>query len=101
MALTLQIGQVYTFKFTSGEEMIARIEEGGDPWITVAEPVSVAPGPQGLGLVPSMFTADVRQKIQININNVVICALTDESVKSKYLEAVTGIQVPSKKLVLG
>lgn len=101
MAILLQIGQVYTFKFNSGEEMIARVEDGGDPWITVAEPVSVAPGPQGLGLVPSMFTADVRQKIQVNISNIAICALTDDSVKAKYLEAVTGIQVPSKKLVLG
>ena len=101
MAMLLQVGQVYTIKLNSGEEMIARIDEGGDPWVTVTEPVSVAPGPQGMGLVPSMFTADVRQKIQINMHNVAIMGLTDEAVKSKYLEAVTGIQVPSKKLVLG
>jgi hypothetical protein len=35
------------------------------------------------------------------MHNVAIMGLTDEAVKSKYLEAVTGIQVPSKKLVLG
>jgi hypothetical protein len=30
----------------------------GSEFMVIENPVSVAPGPQGLGLVPSMFTAD-------------------------------------------
>jgi len=37
----------------------------------------------------------------LNMNNVTIFALTDSSVKTKYIEATTGIVMPDKKLILG
>lgn len=101
MQIALQSGKVYTFKMNSGEEIIAKVEQAGGDWIIVNEPVSVAPGPQGLGLVPSMFTADVKQEIRLNTSSIALCALTDDSVCMKYLEATTGIKVPDKKLILG
>jgi hypothetical protein len=101
MQIALQTGKVYTFKMNSGEEMIAKVEFSGGDWIIITEPVSVAPGPQGLGLVPSMFTADVKEEIRLNTSNIALCALTDDSVCMKYLEATTGIKVPDKKLILG
>jgi hypothetical protein len=48
-----------------------------------------------------MFTADADEKVRLNIASVAIYALTDDSVKMKYIEATTGIQVPEKKLILG
>jgi len=101
MQIALETGKVYTFKLNSGEEMIAKVEQAGGDWIIVSEPVSVAPGPQGLGLVPSMFTADVQQEIRLNTASIALCARTDDSVCMKYLEATTGIKVPDKKLILG
>lgn len=101
MQLALENGKVYTFKMNSGEEVIAKVEDGSSDWIKVSEPVSVAPGPQGLGLVPSMFTADVQGEIRLNTTNIALCARTDDSVCMKYLEATTGIKVPDKKLILG
>ena len=101
MQIALQSGKVYTFKMNSGEEMIAKVERAGGDWIIITEPVSVAPGPQGLGLVPSMFTADVKEEIRLNTSNIALCAPTDDSVCMKYLEATTGIKVPDKKLILG
>jgi hypothetical protein len=35
------------------------------------------------------------------MNNVTIFALTDESVKAKYIQATSGIIVPDKTLILG
>lgn len=101
--MKFEINKVYTFKLNSGEEMIAKVvgASAGNGYLVLEEPVSVAPGPQGLGLVPSMFTADVKQEIQLNINCIAICAITDDSVCMKYLEATTGIKVPEKKLILG
>ena len=100
--MTLEVGKVYTFKLNSGEEVIAKYssEVTGD-YISVSEPVSVAPGPQGMGLVPSMFTADPKQSMTINTNSIAMYAETEDNVKMKYLEATTGITVPSKKLILG
>lgn len=101
MQIALETGKVYTFKLNSGEEMIAKVEQAGGDWIIVNEPVSIAPGPQGMGLVPSMFTADVQQEIRLNTNSIALCARTDDSVCMKYLEATTGIKVPDKKIIMG
>ena len=45
-------GNVYTFKLNSGEELIAKVTVNEGDWLVVENPVSVAPGPQGMGLVP-------------------------------------------------
>ena len=97
----MQTGQVYTFKLNSGEEVIAKVVNVEDNYVSVETPVSVAPGPQGMGLIQSLFTADSDQKIQINMNCVAIHALTDDGVKMKYIEATTGIRVPDKKIIMG
>lgn len=97
----MQLNKVYSFKLNSGEEMIAKVVGQADRVLDIENPVSVAPGPQGMGLVPSMFTADPREKHQLNISNVAIWALTDDAVCAKYLEATTGIRVPEKKILVG
>ena len=99
--LALEQNQVYTFKMNSGEEMVAKVKQSGGDWIVLEEPVSIAPGPQGMGLVPSLFTADPREEIKLNTNSVSIVSKTDDSVKMKYLEATTGIKVPEKKILVG
>lgn len=101
MQIALKPDTVYTFKMNSGEEMVAKVIQSGGDWITVEEPVSIAPGPQGMGLIPSLFTADPKAEIKLNTSSVSLVSETDDSVKMKYLEATTGIKVPDKKLILG
>jgi hypothetical protein len=97
----MEAGKVYTFKMNSGEEMIAKVMEAGEGYALLQDPVSVAPGPQGMGLVPSMFTADPDTNPRLNMNCVAIHSLTDENVRMKYIEATTGIKVPEKKILVG
>jgi len=97
----LQDGRVYTFKLNSGEELITKVVAQSNDTVTVENPVSVAPGPQGMGLVPSMFTADPAQNPTLNMNSVALYSLTDDAVCMKYLEATTGIRVPEKKIIMG
>jgi len=102
MEMKIEVGKIYTLKLNSGEELITKvtgIEKDG--WLLVQEPVSVAPGPKGMGLVPSMFTADPKGEYRINTSSIALFALTDSNVSDKYIEATTGIKVPSKQLVLG
>lgn len=97
-----EVGKVYTFKLNSGEEMIGKVASiGQSNYLELTDPVSVAPGQHGMGLVPSMFTADPDQGIQLNMNCVAAYAQTDESVRMKYIEATTGIKVPDKKILVG
>lgn len=99
--MLIQIDEVYTIKTNSGDEIITKVLEVYADYLLVSDPVSVAPGPQGMGLIPSLFTADTSEKIRLNTNNVVMIVPTEDSVKMKYIEATTGIKVPSKKLILG
>lgn len=101
MKLDIEPGKVYSFKITSGEELIGKVESVSDDAVNLNEPVSVAPGPQGLGLVPSMFTGDRHKNVSLNINSVTLFTETDEEVRMKYVQATTGIKVPEKKLILG
>ena len=97
----MEIGKVYTLKLNSGEELITKVVEITRDNIIIEEPVSIAPSQQGMGLVPSMFTADPKGKFTLNTNSVSLYAETEDNVRMKYLEATTGIKVPEKKIVLG
>jgi hypothetical protein len=97
----LNPGTIYTFKLNSGEELVAKVTDTNRDHFEIAHPVSIAPGPQGMGLVPSMFTADLSQSIQLNTNSVALIAETDSAVAAKYIEATTGISVPDKKIIMG
>jgi len=94
---------VYTFKLTSGEELIAKVLHDMDDngYVTIMEPVAVAPGPQGMGLIPSLFTVDQSTELKINTKNVLMCAATASQITDKYIEATTGIKVPSKQILVG
>lgn len=100
--MTLEVGKVYTFKFNSGEEMIAKYNsEVTGNYISVTNPLSVAPSAQGVGLIPSLFTSDPDQSVTINTNSIAMYTEPEDNVKMKYIEATTGIKVPEKKIILG
>lgn len=100
--MTLEVGKVYTFKFNSGEEMIAKVAcETTGNYISVTDPLSVAPNQSGMGLIPSLFTSDPALSVTINTNSIAMYCEAEDSIKMKYLEATTGIKVPDKKIILG
>jgi hypothetical protein len=97
----MENGKVFTFKLNSGEELIAKIVQITRDNVILQEPVSIAPSQQGMGLVPSMFTADPKGKFTLNTNSISLYAETEDAVRMKYLEVTTGIKLPEKKIVLG
>jgi hypothetical protein len=97
-----KIDEIYTLKLNSGEELVAKVVAVSDTYLTITEPVSIGPSPQGgLGLVPSLFTYNNREKVRLNTSSLALVAETDENVKTKYIEATTGLQVPGKKVLIG
>lgn len=99
--MQLKTDEVFSFKLNSGEELIGKVKEFNDSYVIVEEPVSVAPGPQGMGLVPSLFTSENHGLVRLNTNSIAMIANTEENVKMKYIQATTGLAVPSKKIILG
>ena len=101
MQISITPNTVYTLKLNSGEELIAKVIQTGSEFITIEEPVSIAPTQQGMQMIPSVFTANPKGDFKLNTSSIALYAETDDSVRMKYLEATTGIKVPDKKIVLG
>lgn len=99
--MEIKANETYTFKLNSGEELVAKVVSTTDNYVLITSPVSVAPGPNGMGLMPSLFTNDQRGNVRLNTNSISLVADTEEAVKLKYIEATTGLQVPAKKMILG
>lgn len=99
--MDLKINEVYTLKLNSGEELVSKITSVSDTEVGLHDPLSVAPGPQGVGLIPSLFTADPKGDTRLNKSSIAIYALADESIKAKYIQATTGLVVPDKKIIMG
>lgn len=100
--MKLELDKIYTFKLTSGEELVAKVLELSDNNIIISDPVSIAPGPGGgLGLVPSLFTAKQHGHVTLNTNCVTLIANVDENVETKYIQATTGLITPEKKVLVG
>ena len=99
--MNIKINEVVSIKLNSGEELITRVKEVTDTYLIITEPVSVAPGPQGMGLVPSLFTAKPDGEFTLNKNSIAVICETEYNIKTKYTEAVSGIKVPEKKILVG
>ncbi len=99
--MNLNLEEVYTFKLTSGEELVGKVVSVNDSYVELSHPLSIAPNHQGMGLMPSMFTAEPDKNVRLNTNAVTMHGETVDAVRLKYIEATTGIATPSKKIVLG
>jgi hypothetical protein len=97
----IKIGGVYTLKINSGEEIISKVVGTDDNYLELEDPVSIAPSPQGMALVPSVFTANAKKSVRLNTTSVSLVAETADEVKDKYREATTGVTVPDKKILVG
>ena len=103
--MNFEINKVYTIKLNSGEELITKVLNTIDMQsvvVTISDPVSIAPGQQGMQMIPSMFTAEPGKSVTLNTNSIAMYAETEDGIKMKYIEATTGIKVPeTKKIILG
>jgi hypothetical protein len=85
-------GSIITCKLTSGEEIIARFESGDETHIVISKPSVLAQGPQGLGMVPWIVSAQA-EKITLNKSNIVAQTSTDEEIAKSYIQATSSIQI--------
>jgi hypothetical protein len=96
----LTINEIYTFKLVSGEELTAKIFNKYDGVIEVAQPISMILGPQGLQMMPSLFSSNSDKNVYINTASIAMAAETRDDVRNKYIEATTGIVTPSAKQII-
>lgn len=85
-------GDIVSFKMVNGDEVVAKIIElGADSW-KVAKPCTVIPGPQGIGLIQSLISADINTEVILNKQHVMLHAPVIAQMKDHYIQTTTGIQ---------
>lgn len=84
-------GEVVTIKLTSGEEVIARLEEERDTHVKVSKPMVLTAGQSGLAMAPYLFTVSRDKDVKISKNTVTVLEATDSDFAKQYTQATTGI----------
>lgn len=100
--MKVELDQVYTLKIANGDEVVAKIVAQDDNTYTVTKPLTVIPGPQGINMMNSLFTANPEKSITINKQQVSLIAPSRDEVCDSYIEATTGIKpVRNSKILMG
>lgn len=92
-------GDVIAIKLVNGDECVARfIEQSGDDFV-ITKPCTVLPNPKGIGLVQSLFTADLDKNIRIRAEHVIMHAPVVKQIRDYYIETTTGIKTSTVGLI--
>ena len=85
-------GDIVSFKMTSGEEILGRLEEETDKYFQVSKPMVLIANEKGLGLAPFMFSVPPDGKFRLQPNAVSCVAKTETEIAKQYMMQTTGIQ---------
>jgi len=98
--MTITLDQIYTIKIANGDEIVAKIVAEDSQGYTVTNPLTVIPGRDGIQMIMSLFTADIKQPVSINKTQVSIIAASRQEVCDSYTEATTGIKPVRKPSII-
>jgi len=86
-------GEVVTIKLTSGEELVARLDTETDTFVKLSKTMVLTAGPNGLAMVPYLFT--VEQDKVISLSTITVIAPTMKPAADQYLESTSSIKIVS------
>lgn len=84
-------GEVITLKLTSGEELVARLDEETPSHYRLTKPMVIGMGQQGPGLMPYLFTVSPEKSISLLKTTVTVVVSSDKKFADQYLQSTTGI----------
>lgn len=87
----IEVGSIVTIKLTSGEELVSRLSEETDTHYKLSKPLVLTMGPQGIAMVPYLFTVSPEKDISLNKHTVTVIVETDKPAADQYLQGTTGI----------
>lgn len=85
------VGEVVTFKLTSGEELIGKLAEETPTHYKISRPLVLSMTQQGIGMVPYLFTVDPKKDVRLNKSAVTVAEATDKDFADQYVQGTTGI----------
>lgn len=91
-----QKDDIVCFKLVNGDEIVAKLVESTDKGWIIHRPCTVVPSPQGLGLIQSLFSAELNKDIELKSEHVIMHCTVIKALEDHYLQTTTGIQTVSK-----
>ena len=86
-------GDTVSFKLSSGEEIVSRLEKEDENSFVLKKPMVLIAGAEGLGLAPFMFSVPADGKFVIKANSVSCVAKTETEIAKQYMAQTSGIQL--------
>lgn len=87
------VGEVVTFKLTSGEELVAKLVEDTDAYYKLSRPMVIGMGQSGPGLMPYLFTVNPDKDIRLSKTTVTVAEATDKVFADQFLETTSKIKL--------
>ena len=88
-----KVGDNVSFKLSSGEEIVARLEAEDAKTFTVRKPMVLIANQQGLGLAPFMFSVSPESKFVLQATSVSCVAKTEAEIGKQYTSQTSSIQM--------
>ena len=88
-----KIGDTVSLKLSSGEEIVARLEEETATKFVLNKPMVLIMQQQGLGLAPYMFSVSPDTKFNILASTVSCVAKTESEIAKQYTASTSNIQL--------
>jgi hypothetical protein len=89
----VSVGEVCTFRLSSGEEVIAKLTGETEKDYKVSKPMVLSMNAQGIGMIPFLFTVDMEKDIKINRVSIITVENTEKRFADQYIQNTTGIAV--------
>lgn len=86
-------GDTVSLKLSSGEEIVARLEEETDNRFVLHKPMVLIMQQQGLGLAPYMFSVSPDTKFNVLASTVSCIAKTEGEIAKQYTSQTSSIQM--------
>lgn len=83
---------VVTFKLVNGDEIVAKVISDTDTGFTVSKPCSVIPSERGIGLMQTLFSADINSNMTLSKQHVILHAPSVKDIVNHYIRTTTGIE---------
>lgn len=99
--MKINFEDVFVIKTSYGEELITRITDEDDENYSLLKPQTVVASPQGVQMIPGIFTAAPDSEIILKKAHCAMIAKARQEVADGYIEAVTGIRPVSSQLLMG
>ena len=99
--MKLETNTIYSFKLNTGEELVAKIVEINQDHLLIDHPIMTVLSPQGLQMLPGLFSANLDKSIRLNNSSWAMIAETREDVRNSWIQATTGITPVSKQIITG